>query len=245
MILIDTREQRLYDILSKKYSDLPISLTPLEIGDIHIVVQDNPSIVLVLERKTVRDLSASIKDGRYREQKVRMSHSYLPHHCTYIIENGNAVESWMSTPEMSETAYMGAIIHTMYRDKMHVVVVQDISETARYISILYQKVKDHPEKFVGGAATGDNAYMENVKVKKRKIENIDPKTCYLMQWCQIPGISHKIATEICKVYPSWQQFYEAVSSCATEGEKHKLLQNIPMLGSKKVATILEYTGTWA
>jgi len=41
----------------------------LDIGDIIIY---NGSYKLIIERKTINDLVSSIKDGRYREQKMRL-----------------------------------------------------------------------------------------------------------------------------------------------------------------------------
>ena len=79
--------------------------------------------------------------------------------------------------------------------------------------------------------------------KTKKIENIDPRTCYELQWAQIPGISAKIAKEIVKVYPSWPTFYRAMDEQNTVAEKIQILTTIPMVGRKKAEKIWEYLGS--
>ena len=73
-IIIDNRERNLWKIISDRdldcYKDkIDIKIAQLEIGDIHILINNN---LYIYERKTTADLIASINDGRYREQKIRM-----------------------------------------------------------------------------------------------------------------------------------------------------------------------------
>ena len=55
---------------------------------------------LIIERKSLSDLIASIKDGRYNEQSYRLIHSsgLYRHHIVYLIEGGfaqhNQVKKW-------------------------------------------------------------------------------------------------------------------------------------------------------
>ena len=42
---------------------------------------------MIIERKTIQDLAASIRDGRYKEQSIRLSQSNIPnHHILFMIE---------------------------------------------------------------------------------------------------------------------------------------------------------------
>ena len=73
-IIIDNRESKIYSgIIERdldKYSNLiTIEKQQLEIGDIHIKYMD---LIVIYERKTIKDLLSSIKDGRYKEQKARL-----------------------------------------------------------------------------------------------------------------------------------------------------------------------------
>jgi ERCC4-type nuclease len=78
------------------FKDLQLEIITLPIGDI-IICDDIPSETmdnekthveyLIIERKSLKDLCASIKDGRYEEQSYRLNG--LPHHnhnIVYLIE---------------------------------------------------------------------------------------------------------------------------------------------------------------
>jgi ERCC4-type nuclease len=121
----------------------------------------------------------------------------------------------------------------MFRDKMHIIFTQTVQETAKIVCDIFGKCQKNPQKFV---AT-DTDYLSHVKTKKCKAENIDKQTCYILQLCQIPMISHIIAKEIASRYPSWKVLIAALD--ATDN-KMTLLTTIPMIGSKKAQMIIEY-----
>jgi ERCC4-type nuclease len=235
-IRVDYREVKLYNALSAFISD-NIKCENLEIGDIEIGCT-NPEIKLLFERKTQGDLLASITDGRYREQKIRMLGEFPAHRCTYIIEGGSITadqDNW-PFPRISPAVYEGAILHTMYRDKMHMVFTNDIVHTAEWLTILYKKMQSHPEKFIDGA----ESYISQVKTKTKKCENIDRKTCFILQLSQVPGISIKIAQEIANKYETLRLLIHAVDECESIDKKKELLENINMVGKKKADALIEY-----
>jgi len=92
-IIIDERETILYDksILIKQSfasnTSLQILRKVIPLGDILIETDDQKPFILV-ERKSLQDLLASIKDGRYEEQSYRLQHSdeFEPHRIIYLVE---------------------------------------------------------------------------------------------------------------------------------------------------------------
>ena len=85
-IIIDTRESNLLSLLPKDNDSFMITSENLTIGDIHLCTPDNTPI-MIFERKTVKDLAASIQDGRYKEQSIRLHNSTIPnHHIVFLIE---------------------------------------------------------------------------------------------------------------------------------------------------------------
>jgi ERCC4-type nuclease len=85
----------------------------LDLGDIKITYNGN--LVLLIERKTMNDLIASVNDGRYREQKKRLLDSGIPQSkIMYILEG-----SLNDIPGHLKTLY-GMIINTLFRDKLTV-----------------------------------------------------------------------------------------------------------------------------
>ncbi len=229
-ILIDKRESALTSFF---HSDPAYTLEPtvLDVGDIHIV-QENPPFVLVFERKTLSDLAASIKDGRYKEQKLRMN-AYTPaHRITYMVEGGDCF-SLGDHAGLQTSVFAGMYVHTMYRDGMHVMYPRNMQETANWIMLVAKKCAANPTKFVTDTTTD---YVATCKVKTKKISNITPHTCYIMQLCQIPGISHRIAQEIASVYPNLRTLLNVVD----DDQANKKLHAIPLLGKKKIEVLVEY-----
>lgn len=66
-IYIDTRESKLRELLEK--NEETFITKPLELGDILI---EHPNRQILIERKTIADFHASITDGRYKNQKLRL-----------------------------------------------------------------------------------------------------------------------------------------------------------------------------
>jgi ERCC4-type nuclease len=91
IIKIDVREPDLLQQINHLTSTIPIfkNLTikseALPIGD--IIIADNSKEKLIIERKSVSDLLASIKDGRYEEQSYRLNGlEQHNHNIIYLIE---------------------------------------------------------------------------------------------------------------------------------------------------------------
>ena len=92
IIKIDSRERDLINLckyyleISPLYKNIKIVTENLPIGDI-IICDDNQEERIVIERKSIRDLSASIKDGRYDEQSYRLNGLHHENHnIIYLIE---------------------------------------------------------------------------------------------------------------------------------------------------------------
>ena len=60
-----------------------VEIVSLDLGD--IVIQ-NGDDAIVIERKTIADLAASIQDGRHREQKARLIDNYPQSRIVFLIE---------------------------------------------------------------------------------------------------------------------------------------------------------------
>jgi ERCC4-type nuclease len=248
-IHVDYRETALIMLLAS--SAIPVYNKNLDLGDIHIVDNKN-GIHLLFERKTTVDLAASVVDGRYSEQKARILSAFAPHMCTYIIEGSSFGKG--TNLRISQAVYDGAIIHTMYRDRMHVAFTNTIQDTANFIMTIAGKCKANPQYFaksclrvIGGgdegdidAGAGSSDYTALLKHKVKKKDNITRMTCYISQLCQIPGVSNTIAKEIAAIYPSYACFVNALLSCVDDGARMKLLKKINMIADKKARTIIEY-----
>jgi len=90
-IKIDTREHDLFKIcewtkqVAPKYKDVQLISETLPLGD--IIINDGTNDCIIIERKTLSDLAASIKDGRYEEQSYRLNGlNHHNHNIIYLIE---------------------------------------------------------------------------------------------------------------------------------------------------------------
>ena len=91
IIKIDSREQDLLGQINQLVLTIPIfkqlviKQESLPIGD--IIIADDKEEKLIIERKSVSDLLASIKDGRYEEQSYRLNGlSHHNHNIIYLVE---------------------------------------------------------------------------------------------------------------------------------------------------------------
>jgi ERCC4-type nuclease len=91
IVKVDVRESDLLQQINQLILNVPIfknivvKSEVLPIGD--IIIADDKDDKLIIERKSVSDLLASIKDGRYEEQSYRLNGStYHNHNIVYLIE---------------------------------------------------------------------------------------------------------------------------------------------------------------
>ena len=89
LIKVDIREQDLIQKLehlikiNATFNKLEMKTDVLPIGD--IIINDGEEDKLIIERKSITDLVASIKDGRYEEQSYRLNGiNHHNHNQTYI-----------------------------------------------------------------------------------------------------------------------------------------------------------------
>lgn len=238
-IIIDVHEDLLYnDIFDRDldiYKDkIEIIKESLDIGDIHIKYNE---ILYIFERKTVRDLVSSIHDGRYREQKARMLSIYDKYQLSYIIEEDDVISSKIYS---NKSIIQGAYINTMFRDNIRVLFTKKICETATLLLSIAVKIIENPKKFISTKTNENSAdicYTDYVKLKKKKIDNIDVDTCYIMQLSQIPHISNIIAKNIAKIYPSMPYL---ITQLIDNENKNKELCKIDGVGKEKAAVIIKY-----
>jgi len=234
-IIIDSREASLFSILNERdldiYKDkIIIEKKQLDIGDIHVIFNDN---CYIYERKTINDLLASIKDGRYKEQKHRLKASSA-NSINYIIE-GDTITS--AKNNKNQKMLTSTYYHSIYRDNINVFFTINTNETATFLLLLATKIIDKPENFINNNEKTDDEYIDICKIKTQKNKNITKETCYLLQLSQIPGISKEIARNISEIYPS---FSSLIKTLEESSDKINLLMNIKLIGKTKATTIIEF-----
>lgn len=79
------------------------------------------------------DLAASIKDGRFREQKFRLRQCGLSHPIYLVEEHHGSVAAGLSLPE---TTCLQAVVNTQIINEFTVKVVKGQRESAAYLTIM-------------------------------------------------------------------------------------------------------------
>ena len=176
--------------------------------------QDSETLAVLFERKTIYDLAASIKDGRYKEQSFRLTNAAAVHNhnIVYIIE-GDLAKYDAKRGGMSVSAIQSAMVSLMYYKGFSVYRTMNLDETAKFIHNFADKLENEDGKrmpYYGNTSAGTTKHDDNlekekdeycdVAVKKEKRDYITPENIGVIMLSQIPGISSKIATAIMKKY---------------------------------------------
>lgn len=243
LITVDARETSLYkDIIDRDLDNykekIQIISENLMLGDIHITYK---TLNYIFERKTLQDLQASILDGRYKEQKARLLSNTSQKYITYIIEGDTILSP--TTYERYKSMIQGAYLHTMFRDNIRILYTKNIVDTVSLILLISTKIIDNPGKFLHDEYTADKCYTDFVKLKKKKIDNIDVKSCFIMQLSQIPMISNIIAKNIYSKYTSMSVLIKALDVLETPEQKIKELCKVDGVGKEKALHIVKYLFT--
>ena len=138
-ISVDNREGQILFLLEDDDFKKLIVTANLDIGDIIYSIDKIPYVII--ERKTVSDLSASIKDGRYKEQKYRLLKEQKKGcRIIYLIEG----DIWAKPKYKPETLY-SVIINSMIRDGIFVYISKNIGDTISFmkkINVQMNKIKN-------------------------------------------------------------------------------------------------------
>ncbi len=147
VMIIDSREILLSGYLASSDSDVAVEDRTLPIGDVLWVWKQDNGIEefvagWVVERKTISDLSASIKDGRFEEQRTRLLKAPGVERIIYIIE-GSYEETFVSNGGaglLSFEAIRTAIRHTELMPNFSVIETESAEETCIILVEIYNNI---------------------------------------------------------------------------------------------------------
>ena len=99
-----------------------------------------------------------------------------------------------------------------FSNNIKIIFTKNIQETCTFILTFCSKIIEKPEHFKKDIQQTSNDYVECLKIKSKKIDNITPDICYIMQLSQIPHISTKIAKNIQKKYSTMKELINILES---------------------------------
>ncbi|XP_030017399.1 structure-specific endonuclease subunit MUS81 isoform X2 [Sphaeramia orbicularis] len=196
----------------------------------------------IVERKRMDDLCGSIIDGRFREQKFRLKRCGL-RRPIYLVEECGSAASHLSLPE---TSLQQAIVNTQVVDGFFVKRVQDVRESAAYLTVmtryltkLYQnRTLVCRSRELEGDVGGDEeeggrglpscsliSFAEfNHGATKNKCQTV--REVFARQLMQISGLSGDKAAAILEQYSTPHSLLTAYEKCSSGAEKENLLSSI-------------------
>jgi len=226
LLYVDTREK---GIISSNRLTMPYEEKQLDIGDFNIVCKETKDVLYVIERKSIPDLIASIKDGRYIEQKTRALSVYGTKKYAYVIETGGSFR-WNTDDKQVRSA----VINTIIRDNIPVFTSYDISDTCSLINNICDKF-DNGQNIYRGIS--ENTYLSCI-IKGKKHENKkDPMVIAKLQLSHIPGISLNNAEAILNEF-GVNRIASLIECFKTDTDLNKRLLSIPGVGKNKVKELL-------
>lgn len=236
-VILDYREKDLIELcnskLNEEFKNINLSNENLPIGDV-IIKDDNDNELIIIERKSLKDLAASINDGRYTEQSFRLNNcSVHNHNIIYLIEGEwSEYNKYKHKKRISEQTLLSSIISINYFKGFSLYRTNNTSESASYILHLADKIerekgKKQPYYINGNSSSVDepnqssfninattntqsNNKVENYcEVSKRiKKDNITINNIGEILLAQIPNVSSQSAIAIMEKFKTIKNLIE-------------------------------------
>jgi ERCC4-type nuclease len=222
-LVIDMRERDLESELDKSNS-IKFKVEQLDLGD--IVFRKGTDVILIIERKTVNDLKASICDGRHREQKTRlMGSGTSTSRIMYIIEGDLNKSLDNKDTGVPISTLIGSLINTQLRDNIKVYKTQSLFETSEFIKKMLNKLTKDGEEYFNDTNENISATKYASTLKTSKKANMTTEVWFISQLSLIPQVTEKIANEILKKYQNMRLLMQEYET-TPEHLKPKLLADI-------------------
>ena len=232
-IWLDHREME----LKRTMVDSFIHAKQLDIGDVLFAHQQN--IVLVFERKTASDLSSSVIDGRYLEQKTRLQTFSTEHKVpvVYIIEGCSMI--CHNDERLSENSLSALKIALLFDDDIKVVYTENVQQTVEFLRRAFQHVSSNIHRCECPKATMDDIMC----MKKNRL--ITSANLFRLQLAQIPGVSIKISQIIATTFSnSAVTFFAELARDGKDAMERRLAalqtRSNRTIGAKNARKILQY-----
>lgn len=194
-----------------KVSNLPM-------GDFVYKCSDNNDVYYIIERKSISDLESSIKDGRFREQKQRLSASNA--NIIYIIEG---MINTIRKCRIPKTTLKSSIINLQVNHKFLVFKTECEKDTLEYLLLLYNKIKENGIEFTS----------KQVTFKKKD----STSSTYVNQLTMIGGVSKIVALKIVEHYKTLILLINAYNT-NDKATCESLLANIQINDKRKIGKVL-------
>ena len=245
-LLIDLREPKTlidYIISLNETSTNKITIVQknLTIGDYVFYDEVNAKEILIIERKSLADLEASIKDGRYSEQSFRLNETSLHNHNIIYLLEGAIIKY---NPKFRNTLY-SSLFSLNYYKGFSVINVLNQTETGDILLAFASKLlRENKPGFYSDLSNNDNNnennstnYISTLKTTKKSHINSD--NIFQLMLMQIPGISNVSALALSNEFQNMENLLTALKSSNIDKLENIKLASGRKLNKKIIASLKE------
>lgn len=251
-LYIDNREPKaiidsLEFINNSSKNKITIEIKSLDLGDFVLYDEINEQNIIIIERKSLADLEASIKDGRYNEQSYRLSQNTLANHNIYYLIEGSIIN--YKNKSFKNTLY-SSLFSLSYFKGFSVFNSLNAVESAEIIYSFVNKFlreKDKVGYYCNNNSVSNNEELEKnedlkienkednylANIKNTKKSNITRENIDILMLMQVPGVSITSATTIMNTHKTINNLVNnltkdetCLDSLKTENNNRKISKNI-------------------
>jgi ERCC4-type nuclease len=232
-LFIDLREPKTlvnYIISLNETSNTKITIVQknLTIGDYVFYDELNSKELLIIERKSLSDLEASIKDGRYNEQSFRLNESNLHNHNIIYLLEGAIIKY---DPKFRSTLY-SSLFSLNYYKGFSVINVLNQTETGDILLAFASKLlKENKPGFYSDLSNNNENnntnYINTLKTSKKA--HINSENIFQLMLMQIPGISNVSSLALASEFKNMENLLNALKS-----DNIGKLENIKLASGRKL-----------
>jgi len=239
-IIVDEREAALYGLLIQQPRDdkkPQIEKRVIPLGDILFTSDDESITYQIIERKSIADLLASVKDGRYAEQSYRLGNCFPNrHNIVYLIEG--------QVRDHDKKLVFACMASLNYFKGFSITRTVSLAETAQYIEITADKIARELSK--GTSAATSSATISSATISPATISSatISPATISPSTTTTIPtevaGPTNVEAVDYCSVVKVAKK-----ANITRENIGQLMLMQIPGISSTISGEIMRPFATFA
>lgn len=251
-LYIDNREPKaiidsLEFINNSSKNKITIEIKSLDLGDFVLYDEENERNIIIIERKSLADLEASIKDGRYNEQSYRLSQNTLANHNIYYLIEGSIIN--YKNKSFKNTLY-SSLFSLSYFKGFSVFNSLNAVESAEIIYSFVNKflrTQDKVGYYSNNNSVSNNEELEKnedlklenkednylANIKNSKKSNITRENIDILMLMQVPGVSITSATTIMNTHKTINNLVNnltkdetCLDSLKTENNNRKISKNI-------------------
>lgn len=237
-LVVDSREQTLLEDARSMLNDIAIKTEMLTLGDLLIRTCEG-EVLFMIERKSVRDLMQSLRDGRHHDQKKRW--------IEFKQDNPQAnVALWLEGDLMTTTMeemLRSSLLNSLFRmQSKHGILVHQVRTRDAFM---------HSLRLTVGKLRQDPCHLVPSEKKKNVESTITDMPRYrksahsnenYWQDCLalIPGVSMAIANKIKEEFPIMSLFFQCEQAGLQKRLEEIAINNKRRLGNKLATRIIQH-----